>query len=138
MIQTGVVRIGNEPTIRSIASGDQVLELSLAYDYGRKGDDGKKPTQWIYASLWGSRAEKLKPYLKKGGQIFVVLSDVHMQTYEKKDGSGQATSMRARIEQLELLGGPREQTQHERDKANGYQKDSKSALDGLDDDIPFN
>jgi single-strand DNA-binding protein len=137
MIQTGVVRIGNDPAIRSTNNGDQVLELSLAYDYGRKGDDGKKPTQWIYASLWGTRAEKLKPYLKKGSQIFVVLSDVHMQTYEKKDGSGQATSMRARIEQVELLGGPREQSQHERDKANGYQKEPKSSLDGLDDDIPF-
>lgn len=44
-------RIGNDPEVRFIQSGDAVLSLSLAYAYGRKGSDGKRPTQWLDAAI---------------------------------------------------------------------------------------
>jgi single-strand DNA-binding protein len=132
MIQTGIVRIGKEPELRATPSGDQVMELSLAYNYGRKGDDGKKPTQWISASMWGSRAEKLQPYLKKGGQVFVVVTDVHVHSYEKKDGTP-GVVLRGRVSEIELIGGaPSGESAKSQDKPQ-----RAGSLDDLDDDIPF-
>lgn len=135
MIMCGVVRIGNEPVMRTTTGGDQVLELSLAYNYGRKGDDGKKPTQWISASMWGSRAEKLQPYLKKGDQIFVNLTDVHVTIYEKKDGSGQAHAVRAKVGEIELIAGGRSEARAEQKAEKPAAK--AGSFDDLDDDIPF-
>jgi single-strand DNA-binding protein len=121
MILAGVVRIGNDPSIRITPSGDQVMELSLAFNYGKKDESGKKPTQWISAALWGVRAEKLAPYLKKGGQVSVVLAEPHISTYDKKDGT-QGVSLRAKISEIELLAGS---------------KDEPKQKAALDDDIPF-
>jgi single-strand DNA-binding protein len=135
MIMCGVVRIGNDPAMRTTPGGDQVLELSLAYNYGRKGDDGKKPTQWISASMWGSRAEKLHPYLKKGDQIFVNLTDVHVTVYEKKDGSGQAHAVRAKIGEIELIAGGRSEARAEQKSEKPAAK--AGSFDDLDDDVPF-
>jgi single-strand DNA-binding protein len=138
MMMTGVVRIGNEPVMRTTPNGDQVLELSLAYNYGRKSEDGKKPSQWIQASFWGTRAEKLQPYLKKGDQIFVSLTDVHVSIYEKKDGSGTGASIRAKIGEVELIAGGRTEGQAKPEaKASAKPKADAGSFNDLDDDIPF-
>ena len=138
MIMNGNVRIGNEPVMRTTPNGDQVMELSLAYNYGRKGEDGKKPSQWIQASFWGSRAEKLQPYLKKGDQIFVSLTDVHVTIYEKKDGSGTGASIRAKIGEVELIAGGRSEAQPKVEaKAPAKPKADAGSFNDLDDDLPF-
>lgn len=82
---TKVFRIGNEPAIRHTPSGKAVLNLSLAYNYGQKVD-GKKPTQWIDATLWDKQAEGLAPFLKKGDQVGVTLDDLHIEEYDGKNG----------------------------------------------------
>jgi single-strand DNA-binding protein len=81
-------RIGNTPELRFTPAGKAVLNLSLAYSYGRKGEDGKKPTQWIDASLWDKQAEGLAPHLKKGNQVSVALDDLHIEEFEGKNGKG--------------------------------------------------
>jgi len=129
MIFSGVVRIGVDPTVRYTGEGNPVMELALAYNYGKKVD-GKRPTQWIYASLWGSRVEGLQPYLKKGAQIYVALTDLNVTIYNKKDGT-QGFSMRANINQLELL--EREKKQEIVEK---QEKQEKMLVD-VDDNIPF-
>ena len=45
MILTGLARIGKDAELRYTASNEPVANLSLAFNYGRKGDDGKRPTQ---------------------------------------------------------------------------------------------
>ena len=132
MIIIGNTRIGNDPAVRYTPDGSAVLDLSLAYNYGKKSTDGKKPTQWVKASLWGPRAEKMAPYLTKGTQVFVSCSDVFVEIYERKEG-GPSFNMKARIDTIEFVGGSKsEPTQHEKAKANAYQP-----LGNLDDDIPF-
>ena len=81
-------RVGNQPELRYTQSEKAVMSLSLAYNYGRKGDDGKRPTQWIEAVLWGNQAESLKPYINKGDQVSVSIDDLHIETYEGKNGTG--------------------------------------------------
>jgi single-strand DNA-binding protein len=88
MIITGLARIGKDAELRYTSDNEPVCTLSLAFNYGRKGDDGKRPTQWIEAALWGKRAETLAPWLLKGKQVDVVLEEPHIKTFEGKNGPG--------------------------------------------------
>ena len=145
MLMVGVARVGNEPVARYTPDGKAVMDISLAFDYGRKGGDGRRPTQWVNATMWGDRVEKLQPYLSKGSQVFVTMSEPHIETYDKKDGSGQGFSLRARITELEFVGGRREDASSESAAESTGAASARAAkapakapgFDELDDDIPF-
>ena len=77
----GLARIGNEPELRYTSSNMAVLQLSLAYAYGKE-----KATQWVSASLFGKRAEALSQYLAKGQLIYAEVSEVHIDIFTGKDG----------------------------------------------------
>ena len=102
MILTGLARLGRDAEVRYLPDGTAVANLSLAYNYGKKDGEGKRPTQWIAATLWGERAEKLAQYLLKGGLINVVLDDVHVETYEKRDQGGTGVALKGRVSALEF------------------------------------
>ena len=135
----GVARIGRDVEVRFTAQGEAVASLSLAFSYGRKGQDGKQPTQWVDAALWGKRAEALAPYLAKGHQISVTLEDVHIETYAGKNGEGH--KLAARVLDVQLIGGQGGQ--------GGQSSPTKAAapvaktvpagsgFDDMDDDVPF-
>jgi len=145
MLMVGVARVGNEPVARYTPDGKAVMDISLAFDYGRKGGDGRRPTQWVNATMWGDRVEKLQPYLSKGSQVFVTMSEPHIETYDKKDGSGQGFSLRARITELEFVGGRREDASAESAGESTGATPARAAkapakapgFDEMDDDIPF-
>lgn len=80
-------RIGRDAELRYTPSGDPVINLAIACEYGRKGQDGKRPTQWVDATLWGKQAEALAPYLLKGQQVHFTIDDAHVETFQKNDGS---------------------------------------------------
>jgi len=133
----GLARIGRDAEVRYTNSGEPVAGLSLAFSYGRKGPDGKKPTQWVDAALWGKLAEALAPYLTKGTQVYVLLDDVHVETYQQRDGS-QGVKLAAKVATIELASGqaarPAEQDgrpQRARHAAAG------SGFDYMDNDIHF-
>ena len=98
----GLVRLGRDAELRHTANGDAVLQMAMAYNYGKKAD---KLTQWIDASMWGERAEKLAPYMLKGTALCVTLSDVHVHLYAKSDGT-QAASIRAKVSDVEFASKP--------------------------------
>jgi len=125
----GLARLGRDIEIRHLADGTAVGNLSLAFNYGKKGKDGKRLSQWIDASIFGDRATKLAEYLVKGTQVFVVLSDPHIETYEKKDG-GSGVKLAARVDSLEFASSSSGDAQQSK-------PESKDPLAGLDDDIPF-
>jgi single-strand DNA-binding protein len=133
MITVGLARIGNDPQVRYTQDGKAVLELSLAYNYGRKGQDGNYATQWVNASLWGDRCEKVVHYLQKGGQVVVQLSDLHINEYKKQDGSA-GVNLRALIRDLQLVGKP--QAQEPKQPA-ARPAAAPAQGDFPDDDIPF-
>lgn len=88
--------------MRSTSQGEQVATLALAYNYGRKGADGKVPSQWVKAALWGERAGKLAEHLTKGRQFYMQLDDVHVATFQKQDGTN-GVSLEARVGQIEFV-----------------------------------
>jgi len=121
---TGLARLGNDPEVRYTPDGKPVMDMSLAFNYGRKVD-GKQPSQWISATMWGDRCEKLRPYLAKGQLVFVSMTEPHIEEYKRKDGTT-GVSLRARVGELEFAGSrPQEQAERSR------------GFDDLVDDIPF-
>lgn len=84
---TGLFTLGRDAETRVTQNGTTVTTLALAYNYGRKGEDGKKPSQWVRASMFGKQAEALVPYLTKGKQVSLVIRDLHIATFQKQDGS---------------------------------------------------
>ena len=126
MLMTGLARLGNDPEVRYTPDGKPVMDMSLAFNYGRKVD-GKQPSQWISATMWGDRCEKLRPYLGKGQLVFVSMTEPHIEEYKRKDGTT-GVSLRARVGELEFAG-PRPQEQAAPERSRGF--------DDLVDDIPF-
>ena len=132
----GLGRLGRDAELRYTTTGRQVASLSLAYNYGRKDD---RHSQWIEASLWGDRAERLAPYLLKGTLIHVILCDVHVETYAGR--SGPDTKLAGTVMDIEFASGKRAddgQKPVPAQRPAPAQKPQKqaSAYDE-DDDIPF-
>ena len=138
MKANGLARIGKDAEVRFTPGGTPVANVSLAFTYGKKGDDGKRPTQWVDASLWGQRAESLAPYIKKGSQIVAYLEDVSIQTFTKGDGT-QATKMVARLVDLEFVAGGEQASSQPKPqpKPQAAPQSHGSGFDDMDDDIPF-
>lgn len=132
----GMARLGRDAEIRTTAKGESVCSLSLAYNFGRKGDDGKKPSQWVDGALWGKLAEALAPYLTKGTSVCVTLDDVHNQTYEGKNG--EATKLVGRITAIELVSSQQQAAPAPAPRqAPKPAPKSNTGFDDMNDDIPF-
>lgn len=132
----GLARLGKDAELRSMQNGDSVVNLALAFNYGRKGDDGKHPTQWLDAALYGKRAEALAPYLTKGTQALVTVGDVHIETYEGKNGTG--SKLVGRVTEIELAsGGQRSAAPAPAPAPRPQQSAPANRFEDMDDDIPF-
>jgi single-strand DNA-binding protein len=144
MKMIGLARLGKDAEVRYTPGGDAVANLSLAYVCGRKKDsEHYAPSQWIDASLWGKQAEALAPYLVKGSVHCFYISDVHIETYEGRNGEG--VKLVGRVDNVEL--GPRNPDQGrndggERPSSNSgsqraQQPRQSAPADDENDDIPF-
>jgi single-strand DNA-binding protein len=63
-------RLGRDPELRTIASGKQVCEFSIAVDRpGKKGEE--KTADWFYITAWDALASLVDRYLTKGSKVLV-------------------------------------------------------------------
>ncbi|MNZ57631.1 Single-stranded DNA-binding protein [compost metagenome] len=148
-------RIGNDPELRYTPGNNAtaVINLSLACNYGRKDEaTGKRPTQWVDATLWGKQAEALAPYLVKGGEVTVTLDDLHMEEFQRGNNGGTGYKLAGRISNLKLVGSaPQQQAANPQSarqpapRQQGNQQQQRPAQnqqqqggdDFYDDQIPF-
>lgn len=139
----GLFTLGRDAELKTTPSGTSVCALALTYNYGMKGQDGKKPSQWLRASLWGKQGEVLAQYLTKGKQVSACVDDLHVRSFTKQDGSV-STSLEGRVIAIELARGQRQESaapapapaprpapRPAPSPAGG------SGFDDMDDDIPF-
>ncbi|HLP80937.1 MAG TPA: single-stranded DNA-binding protein [Nitrosomonas sp.] len=134
-ILTGLFRLGRDAELNNIANGS-VANLSLAYNYGLKGEDGKKPTQWIRATLWGKQADGLAPYLIKGTMISAVVKDVHIEVFQGKNGESSAlVGTVTDIEFVPTAAKPATNSATPAQRQNSAPK--PASYDDFDDSIPF-
>ena len=100
----GVFRLGQDAALKQTATGQTAMEVSMVYNYGKKEDN---QSQWIQAAMWGDRGNKIAEYLTKGSQIYAVLSEPHVEMFQKKDGT-YGSSLIARLDNFEFVGGKTE------------------------------
>lgn len=102
-------RLGRDVELRYLTDGTAVADMAIGCNIGRKGEDGKQPTTWLKAVLWGKQAEALAQYLTKGKGVVVTVRDVNVRTFTKQDGTP-SFSLEGRVDGLEFTGaGPREE-----------------------------
>lgn len=137
----GIGTLGKDAEARYTANGDAVVNLNLAFPYGKKAQGEKyRPSQWVRASLWGKRGESLAPYLTRGTKVYVVLDDVNVREWEKDDGA-KGYSLEGRVSTIEFAGGGEERGEG-REEREQEERPSKPAKTGggvgdMNDDIPF-
>lgn len=138
----GIARLGRDAETRHTPQGDAVTELSLAFSYGKKDHDSKRPTQWAKGSIWGQRGESLCPHLKKGTSVYVILDDAHIQTFQKQDGT-QGTALVGKVSTIEFAGRPADsggqQPQHQAPppQQQAPARQPAQSIADMDSDIPF-
>jgi single-strand DNA-binding protein len=137
---TGLFTLGRDAETRTTQGGTTVVQLAVAYNYGRKGDDGKKPSQWVRASMFGKQAEALAPHLTKGKQVSLVIRDLHIATFQKQDGST-GTSLEGVADFDDFARGVKQDGQAPapapRPAPVPPAANKSSGFDDMDDDIPF-
>jgi single-strand DNA-binding protein len=144
---TGLFTLGRDAEIRVTGTGTTVVNLAVAYNYGRKGDDGKKPSQWVRAAMFGKQAEALAPHLTKGKQVSLVIRDLHIATFQKQDGST-GTSLEGVADFDDFARGnpqgnqappapPPSRPPAPAPRAPAVSHGASSGFDDMDDDIPF-
>ena len=137
---TGLFTLGRDAETRVTQTGTTVITLAVAYNYGRKGDDGKKPSQWVRASMFGKQAEALIPYLTKGKQVSLVIRDLHIATFQKQDGST-GTSLEGVADFDDFARGPKQEgaapAPRPAPAPPPAQRSAGSGFDDLDSDVPF-
>jgi single-strand DNA-binding protein len=120
--------LGRDPELRQ-HNGDNILNFAIGVQTGTKD---RPETMWVDCALWGKRATSLQPYLAKGHRV-TVSGPIKLEAYTAKDGTAK-TRLRLSVDQVDLppKGEPPVQAQQVQQA-----QQPGSALDGLDDDIPF-
>ena len=148
-------RLGQDPEIRSTASGTQVANLSIATtEVGAKDASGNREevTEWHKAVAFGKTAEIIGQYLSKGSQIYI---EGRLQTRKWQDQSGaDRYSTEIVINEMQFIGGKSDNSAKPSQPApqqggfnqppprkpagsNVNQPAPKQGFDDFDDDIPY-
>lgn len=83
-------RLGNNPEITTLPSGKERVRFSIAVDRDYKGEDGKRPTDWIAVTMWRGAAYCRKTNLAKGDSVVVT---GRMENHTWTDENGQQRSL---------------------------------------------
>lgn len=83
-----VGRLGNDPEVKTVASGQTVCRLSVATSENWTDRDGQKQerTEWHRIVVWGKMAEICGQHLSKGRQVYL---EGRLQTRSWEDQQGQ-------------------------------------------------
>ena len=91
--QTVVVgRLGGDPELRYMQSGDAVCNFSVAVSErwrDRQSGEQRERTTWYRVAVWGAQAENCNTYLAKG-QMVVVTGNVSARGYINNNGEAAA------------------------------------------------
>ena len=102
--------MGRDAEVRYTPSGMPVANLAVAFNFGKKDEQGSRDSQWLDLALWGKQAEALSQYLTKGTQVSITADAPHIEHYTKQDGT-QHSKLVANIINIEFVGGGGTRTQ---------------------------
>lgn len=121
--------LGKAAELRYTNTGLAVVTFSVAVNERRKQADGsyQDEVNWLDCTMFGKRAEALKPYLAKGTKLSLV-GHLHKSTYER-DGQ-QRSRVEIIVDEVELMNTRRE-------SQGTQQPPAVEAASVYDSDIPF-
>lgn len=147
-------RLGNDPEVKYMPSGDAVANLSLATSENWKdkaSGEKKEATEWHRCSMFGRLAEIAGEYLKKGALIYVE-GKIKTRKWTDKDNIERYTT-EIHVHEMKMLGSKSDGEGGGRDSNNGGSRQPNRAaqqsrpasqstpkngsFDEVDDDIPF-
>ena len=144
-----VILIGNlgaDPDIRSMQSGDEVANLSIATSETWKdkaSGEKKERTQWHKVVVFNQPIVNVaRNYLKKGSKVYIEGS-LETRKWQDKDGKDQYTTevvLRPYVGNLTMLDGRRDGAPGNDDYASSAPSSGggrTGKVDELEDDIPF-
>lgn len=127
-------RVGQDPDIRTMQSGDKVANLSVATTEKWKDKntgETKENTEWHKVSVFGGAAGVIEKYVTKGSKIYV---EGKLQTRSwEQDGQKKYTTeiiVSGYSSRVLLLDSANAQ-------ATPQTSPQQSAIDPMEDDIPF-
>lgn len=99
-------RLGQDPDVRTTASGTKVVRMNVATnEIGKADEQGNRDdvTEWHQIILFGRTAEVAGDYLKKGSQVYV---EGRLQTRKWQDQNGQDRYSTEIVgSEMQLIGG---------------------------------
>lgn len=132
-------RLGKDPELRYMPSGDAVANISLAVGEqwkDKKSGEKQERTEWVRCCAFGRLAEIMGEYLRKGSQCYV---SGKLRTRKWTTQSGEDRySTEIVVDQLQMLS-PRGES---RGGGGGYnapavREQAPAAQTDYDDEIPF-
>jgi single-strand DNA-binding protein len=127
-------RLTKDAVLRFTGDGTPVLGFTVAVDVGW-GDS--KHGVFINCSLWGTRAQKIDAYLKKGKQVSVI-GEGDLRTWQTDRSTG--SEITCKVWEITMQGGGNPADDGGQSGGGFRQTAAKPApgADGfVDDDIPF-
>lgn len=128
----------NERDFGYLPNGTAKANVSIAVNRAKKnGDNWVDETSFFDISVFGKQAENLKPYLKKGNQIYVE-GYLKQDRWEKDGQKFSKVSMIA--ENIQLLGGKKEgnnSVQNNNSVPKFQPVNEEDNGSGFPEDIPF-
>ncbi len=133
--------LGQDPEMRSTASGKSVCTLNIATSKRYKNQSGEwqESTDWHKVVLWERLADIAGQYLQKGSKVYIE-GRLQTRSYEAKDGGTRYVTEVVATELVML-------SSREQSGDSGYgQKDYQSQQgpsgnlaqdDAMDDEVPF-
>lgn len=146
--------LGNDPDIRSMQSGDEVANLSIATSETWKdkaSGERKERTQWHKVVVFNQQIVTVaRNYLKKGAKVYLE-GALETRKWQDKDGKDQYTTevvLRPFVSSLTMLDGRRDGASGgdsyggDQGGSNDYQSSRpasapRAKIDAMEDDIPF-
>lgn len=150
---TIIGRVGRDPEVRYMPSGDAVAVFSVATSERRKNKETGEVTEdttWHRVSCWGRLGEIAGEYLKKGALVYIEGKMVHRK-YTGQDGI-ERTSVEIRASEMKMLSGrdangssngdasappARQHSAPSQRASSAPPANTGSGFDDMDDDIPF-
>ena len=133
-----VGRLGRDPELRYLQSGQPVCKLNLATSekYTNKAHELVEKTEWHRVTIWGKPAENANNYLAKGSLIYVE-GKLQTSTFEKEGQKHWVTeiiatnvqylSTKAENDKNKEQSVDREQKPPQRNNSTGFKKQSESS-----------
>jgi single-strand DNA-binding protein len=132
-----VGRLGADPELKTLGSGQAVANFNLATSENWVDRDGQKQerTEWHRIVVWGKLAEICRQYLSKGRQVFV---EGKLQTRSWEDQQGQKRYTTEIVaSNVQFIGGANDRPQASQSQGGGAMDFSPEPSFDSSEEIPF-